>query len=810
MKKIPLALLCLSSVAFPLPGVASDGVPEGLSPDTSRVVDIEEAVVVASPKENAKLRRLPVSVSLFRENDLTAYDVRSIKGLSAHAPNFFMPDYGSRLTSAVYIRGIGSRIGNPAVGLYVDNVPYADKTAYDFGFADVERVDVLRGPQGTLYGRNTMGGLVRVFTSDPWKARGTRISLGGNTGNAGRRASVSTFLHPASRLALSLSAYYDGNSGFRENDCSGEKADASDAGGGRLRLAWRPAERVDLNWVTSYEQSKENACPYYYIGAVGTENDEEPYPEAAGRISSNRQSTYRRALLVSGLDLAWRAPRFTLSSVTSFQHVGDRLFMDQDFLSADIFSLAQRQRLNTLSQELTMKSLPHRRWQWTAGAFFTYQAARTDCPVNFYGDGMDYLNGQLSSVFSSAQGMPAMSVALSGQGLAFDARLETPALNAALYHQSSLRDFLVKGLTFTLGLRVDYSRERLTLSTPAGREAAYAFSLPSFGIDAAMTASLDLAGRHRKQAVQVLPKAALQYDLPGNLGNLYASVSKGYRSGGYNIQSYSELSQSQLRRSMMLDVQAYSEAAIRQMAYLPAETRERIVAAMKSAMEPYVPGEPDVATLYYRPEFTWDYEAGARLNLFEGMLQADFSAFFMKTRNQQVARFSANGLGRTTVNAGRSHSCGVELSLRAALLDDRLTMSAAYGYARAVFTAYDAGEGRDYEGNRVPFAPAHTAAASADFRQPLSGRVFKAVSGGLSVQGAGRVYWDEANSFSQPFYATLAARVGVELPGGTQLLFWGKNLTDTRYDTFSFDSMDRRFAQRGVPAHFGVDLRISL
>ena len=68
-----------------------------------------------------------------------------------------MPDYGSKITSAVYIRGIGSRINTPAVGLYVDNIPYIDKSAFDFNFYDIERIDILRGPQGTLYGRNHDG-----------------------------------------------------------------------------------------------------------------------------------------------------------------------------------------------------------------------------------------------------------------------------------------------------------------------------------------------------------------------------------------------------------------------------------------------------------------------------------------------------------------------------------------------------------------------------------------------------------------------------------------------------------------------------
>ena len=173
-------------------------------PIRSKNFNIEEAVVVASPKETAQLRRQPVSVSLFANEGLKNRNIKSVNDLAAYAPNFFMPDYGSRITSACYIRGIGSRINTPAVGLYVDNVPFTDKSAYHFDFRDVVRVDVLRGPQGTLYGRNTMGGLIRVFTADPITQSGTMLHAGWTSRTGGRRFSGTTFLHPADRMGLSL------------------------------------------------------------------------------------------------------------------------------------------------------------------------------------------------------------------------------------------------------------------------------------------------------------------------------------------------------------------------------------------------------------------------------------------------------------------------------------------------------------------------------------------------------------------------------------------------------------------------------
>ena len=108
--------------------------------DTLRVVDVEEVVVVSSPKNNSKMREQPMGVTLLSRNRMEEMGVSDVKKLSAVVPNMFIPDYGSRLTSAIYIRGVGSRINTPSVGLYVDNIPYIDKSAFDFNYSDVDRI----------------------------------------------------------------------------------------------------------------------------------------------------------------------------------------------------------------------------------------------------------------------------------------------------------------------------------------------------------------------------------------------------------------------------------------------------------------------------------------------------------------------------------------------------------------------------------------------------------------------------------------------------------------------------------------------
>lgn len=91
--------------------------------DTLKIVDVEEVLIIAAPKENRKLRELPNAVTLLSQQDMQAAQVNSIKNLTALVPNIFIPDYGSRLTSAVYIRGIGSRINTPSSEKYSEVRP---------------------------------------------------------------------------------------------------------------------------------------------------------------------------------------------------------------------------------------------------------------------------------------------------------------------------------------------------------------------------------------------------------------------------------------------------------------------------------------------------------------------------------------------------------------------------------------------------------------------------------------------------------------------------------------------------------------
>ncbi|MDE6348629.1 MAG: TonB-dependent receptor, partial [Bacteroides sp.] len=310
-------------------------------------------------------------------------------------------------------------------------------------------------------------------------------------------------------------------------------------------------------------------------------------------------------------------------------------------------------------------------------------------------------------------------------------------------------------------------------------------------------------GSIRKEYLQLLPKLSLQYDLARNRGNLYATVSKGYRSGGYNVQMFSDLLQSSLRNDMMRQ----SRSAI-----LP-----QVPEAYRPLVEQFLPegGEnPDArSSTIYRPEQTWNYEIGAHLTLFDGRLHADAALFWLETRDQQISRFAANGLGRETTNAGKSRSRGAELALTAALTS-RLTLNASYGYTYATFRNYVTNEKINgelveisYNGKYVPFVPKHTLNLGGQYLFHLRpGAWLDHLLLSANYTGAGRIYWTERNNVSQSFYGTLNGRISLQ-KGQGEINFWVRNILNKDYATFYFESMGNGFVQKSRPIQAGVELR---
>ncbi len=782
--------------------------------DTSRVTDLDEVVIVAQPKETGRLRTRPLSSTMFSAADMHGLGLSDVRKMSLFVPSFAMPEYGARYTSSAFVRGIGSKEGSSAIGMYLDGIPLMTKSMYNQHIYGLERADVLRGPQGTLYGINSEGGLVRLYSRNPMQYQGTDLRLGG--GSHGQRSAEASHLHRFSdRAALSLAAFYDGTNGFFRNSTTGRQADLSNEAGGKVRLMMQPSDRLSFDYTADYQWVRQRGFPY---GELNPQTGHVAHP------ASDPEGRYQRQLLTTGLTAQWLAPKFVLTSTTSFQYLRDHMHMDIDYTAADLMRMHQHQRQQALTEELTLKGRnAESRWQWATGIFASALWNHTNAPVDFQPAMNDQLsqtiqNYAYNGMFNAMSGRRMMELmeqgmsreealaqadaetaasieARGGCHIRMDidqpifGRFDTPQQNLGIFHESSYR--ITDRLTATLGLRYDLSHVAIDYET--GAQAHIVESVLGVDVDARIT---DILAHHEDNYFhQLLPKAALTYALPSREswgGSFYLSFSKGYRAGGYNFQSFSDILQPELRR--------YAQQARADL------TIEHDAAAYAQICD----------AISYKPETSWNYEVGTHLNLFQHRLQLDASVYYMEVHNQQVSRFANNyGFGRLTVNAAKSYSCGMEVSLRGHAIDNRLVYGLSYGYNHVAFREFDDQiDGKDisYKGNLAPFVPVHTLAACLDYRIPLSVRAIQAITLGINTTARGKTYWDESNTYAQKFYATLGAHLRLDFRHDISLNLMGRNLTNTRYNTFAFDSSATGrqffFAQRGAPLQFAAELSV--
>ena len=340
----------------------------------------------------------------------------------------------------------------------------------------------------------------------------------------------------------------------------------------------------------------------------------------------------------------------------------------------------------------------------------------------------------------------------------------TPQLNFGLFHESSLH--LTDRLVATLGLRYDLNRVEIAYDT----RAVMTLNARVMGVEAAhyVASALD-HGAHNAYN-QLLPKVGLTLTVDESGSNIYATAGKGYRSGGFNIQMFSDILQTELMANARRGQQGDYDVPHTSADY------ERVN-----------------NTIAYKPETSWNYELGAHLNMAGGALHLDLAAYYMQVRNLQLSVMAGDyGFGRMMVNAGRSRSCGVEAALRGSAFDNRLSWSATYGLTHATF--------RDY-----------TIGGAADYTLPFAHGVCEWLRFGANLTAQGSIYWDEANLYRQKMYAVVGAHADIKV-GAATVSLWGRNLTNTRYNTFVIGSAAtgtaKYFAQRAWPIQAGVDLKL--
>lgn len=671
-------------------------VPNDADSTVFKTVGLSEVTVVEFKKSKENLATN--SVSVVDSGFINRHELQSITELTAVVPNFYMPEYGSKQNTPVYIRGVGAKTKGSAVGFYVDGIPHFENSSFDVDMSNIASVTVFRGPQGTLYGRNAIGGIINVSTVSPLAYQGTQFKLGYGSHNDAL-FQFSHYNKLGSKVGYSVAGGYHYNDGFHRNMFTNKYADQLKDAYGRVALVWLLDNKWFLRVNSMLDYSNQGGYPYGKYNRLTGET--EP-------VNYNRYSSYRRLLSTSGVNIRYAGENVSFSSQTAFQYIRDRQGIDQDFTSNDTYFVKNRLKQTMLSQEFILKSNNSSRYQWLWGAFAMTQ----------------HINNTVETQYITKDN-------------AFPTHYRIPVNALAIYHQSTIK--LFSGFSFIAGLRWDYENSTLK----------YLRETYQLSTDGARTEVKNVnSSLHFNQ---ITPKFALQYQDECNNNSYYFSVTRGYKAGGFNQTFQKEEETS------------------------------------------------------FGPEYNWNYELGGKVHLLKDKLYAEAALYYIDWRQQQVNQ-TVPGVGNVIHNAGHSSSKGFELALNSSPLKN-LSIALSYGYTYAKFIEYQKSAKLNYSGNMLPMVPRNTLSCSASYTlYPSCVSFIDKIVLTAGLTGVGKIYWTEDNEVAQNFYALLNAKISI-----TSGIFtwecWGKNITDTHYNTYSFKS-SADYAQVGKPAYFGTSLLV--
>lgn len=722
-----------------------------IAPERVDSVVLPEIDIVASVKMPDSDEKGAYSVTTVSRAALENRHVNSVKELTSVVPNFYQPDYGSRMTSSVYVRGFGSRIDQPVVGMNIDEVPVLNKNNYDFDLFDIDRVLVVRGAQGALYGRNTTGGAINVYTLSPMHFQGKRFTL--EYGNANSiRVKASHYAAPSKKFGWSSSVYYSHSDGFFMNKELGVSCDGGDNVAMRLRAQWLPSDHWSLDNTFTMGYTDEGGWAYrQYAGGV------------LAPVAYNDPCSYRRFNISDGFVVKRFFDGFTLSSTTGLQYMRDRMRIDNDFLPLEYFSMGQYQSEYSVTQEFVARSKGDGAFSWMGGLYGFYKHLDMQAPVTFKQYGIDNLILKNANEYWYHLLPGDRELSFRDDSFTIYDDFIIPTYGAAAFVQLG---YNVGAFELSAGLRLDYEKSSMDYDS---RALVYYTTYKNNNDYFPMPVSFK--GNNSLDAVELLPSLSLAYNK--EWGSLYASARKGFKAGGFNTQLFSDILQSKMSGALV-------------------------------GNEPSV----DASSTMYRPETNWTYELGTHLSpLGSGALKLSAALFYIDCRDQQLTVFPKGmGTGRMMSNAGESFSYGAEASIAYKVGD--VTLNASYGYTHAEFREYLSGDS-DYSGNIVPYAPRETMSANIEYRLPVSKEFANFLLLNVGWSGVGRIYWNEDNDMSQAFYGLLSASLTWE-KGAFGASLWGKNLLDEQYNTFYFRSIGNDFFAQGKPLQLGVSLHINL
>lgn len=319
-----------------------------------------EPVLVTAEKTESDLQQVPQSVTAFTAERIEDAGIASFRDFARRTPNLQVANWGIRGNSYVFIRGVGAVNNEPAVSFSVDDVAVGDSRVFDSGLYDIERIEVLRGPQGTLYGRNSLAGAINIVTRKPENTGGARLEQ--TLGDYNSLRTIGSLRAPlvADHLFLGLAGTRESRDGYTQNNYLDRDVDTRENLNGRMHLRWLPTDSLDLIWSLDGETLRDGAFPLGPLSKVRSD----PY-----HVDYDFEGAHHRDTAGTSLRAVWDAPWFRLTSISAVRGYEDMAENDQDFTPAALFTAHEDISDRQYSQELRLGSSGEEALSWLAGLY---------------------------------------------------------------------------------------------------------------------------------------------------------------------------------------------------------------------------------------------------------------------------------------------------------------------------------------------------------------------------------------------------------------------------------------------------------
>ena len=639
-------------------------------------VKVYEGIIVTATRRAEKLSEVPIAMSVFGDEDIEQTSVRELSELSGYIPNVSISGHND-FRSVITIRGVGSNSRNigfdSRVGVYVDGVYMGQSPAVNQELLDLERVEVLRGPQGMLFGKNTVAGAVSLVTKKPEDIFSAKVSA--NVGNYNLREFQGMVNLPlAENVAAKFSISKTDRDGYIDNIFTGNELDTKDVLAYRGQLRITPSDKFEIN--LAYDGL--TADNKILVGEPLTDPlGIMPVPVAPEprKVSFDFDPSEDRDVSGGMMDLTYKFENgFTTKSITGYRDTDAFYTNVTDYAPVSMIYIEYGDEFKQLTQEFQLISPSDKALTYMMGLYYYNQDATTVRDV-FLGSDFEesfiapYVAPSVAPLLGlDPDNLTAADLALISSVAGFgpegskvynNGKVETESI--AAYFNGSY-DFDDR---WTLGFGLRYSVEDKDVNWLLDGRNSGAFGIGSTNVapDDTTTEPTPLVNDRRDTFLS--PAISLGYAVT-DASNLYVKYSSGYKSGGFNLD------------------------------YINADEL-----AANSGLE-------------FGKETVDAYELGLKNTFMDGRFTLNLAAFYSAYDNYQVNQFVDLGGGRTSIritNAAKVITQGLEgeFNLQAT---ENLSLQGSAGYLDATFDSFPGGgtAGADASGKELVNAPKWTAA----------------------------------------------------------------------------------------------------